>query len=312
VTSAEPAGESFESEARRGPDGLAAAVARVEADARAGMAPASRLLATLAGAGIGMPQDWTRALRHLVDSARLGSSWAQGQLQVLGSGEAAAPGDDRWGALAASVNIEAWTAPCDKRVLSTAPRAVAITAFLPPKIALWLIGLATGRVQPAMVYTPAGAGAVEDGSRSNSSMEFGVLNCDLVVLLTRQRIAKTINVPVGALENTQILHYAQGQRFAPHFDFLDPGLPEVAERGQRMVTVLVYLNDDFTGGETDFPRMGLRHRGAAGDALIFANLDPATGAGDRRTLHAGLPPTQGEKWLLSQWVRNRAKVASPG
>ena len=81
----------------------------------------------------------------------------------------------------------------------------------------------------------------------------------------------------------------------------------MAERGQRIVTFLIYLNEGFVGGETDFPRLGLRHKGAKGDALYFGNLDPA-GAPDPRTLHAGLPPTRGEKWLFSQWVRNRARV----
>jgi hypothetical protein len=58
------------------------------------------------------------------------------------------------------------------------------------------------------------------------------------------------------------------------------------------------------GGETDFPRLGIRHRGRKGDGLMFRNVD-AEGRGDYRTLHAGLPPTQGEKWLVSLWIRDR-------
>ena len=45
------------------------------------------------------------------------------------------------------------------------------------------------------------------------------------------------------------------------------------------------------------------HRGGRGDALVFFNLDEA-GQPDPRTLHAGLAPTRGEKWLLSQWIRD--------
>jgi hypothetical protein len=75
--------------------------------------------------------------------------------------------------------------------------------------------------------------------------------------------------------------------------------------GQRAFTVLVYLNEDLEGGETDFPRVGLRHRGRKGDALVFRNVD-AHGQPDRRTLHAGLSPSQGEKWVLSIWIRDRA------
>lgn len=288
------------------PGSLADAVARVEADARAGLPAASHLLATLSGAGVGMPQSWPAALSHLADAARGGSVSARGQLEVLGTVRGA-PGEDPWAALAASARIEDWTAPCTKRVLNESPRTVAIAGFLPTRACDWLIGLARGRVKPAQVYNPDGSPAVEAGARSNSFIEFGILNCDVVVLLVRQRIAATIGVPVGALENSQVLHYEVGQQFARHFDYLDPALPEVAERGQRIVTFLIYLNDGFDGGETDFPRLALRHKGAAGDALYFGNLD-ATGAPDPRTLHAGLPPTRGEKWLFSQWVRNRARV----
>jgi prolyl 4-hydroxylase len=76
-------------------------------------------------------------------------------------------------------------------------------------------------------------------------------------------------------------------------------------------TVLVYLNDDLEGGETEFLQLGLRHRGRKGDALMFRNVD-AEGQPDRRTLHAGRPPTQGEKWLLSVWIRDRALPPEDG
>jgi prolyl 4-hydroxylase len=289
-----------------GAGSLSEAVARVEADARDGLPAASHLLATLAAAGIGTPQSWPRAISHLVDAARGGSTLARGQLEVLGSDRGAAE-DDPWTALAASTRVADWMAPCEKRVLNASPRTVAIDGFLPRRACDWLIGLARGRVKPALVYNPDGSRAVQSGARSNSFVEFGILNCDVVALLIRQRIAATIGAPVGALENSQVLHYDVGEQFAPHFDYLDPALPEVAERGQRIMTFLIYLNDGFDGGETDFPRLGLRHKGAAGDALHFGNLDPAGGP-DPRTLHAGLPPTHGEKWLFSQWVRNRARV----
>ncbi len=282
------------------------AIAKVRADARAGVAEASCLLANLAGAGVGMPQSWPAALEHLAEAARRGSMSARGQLEALGSAEAKAA-EDRWGALAASVRISDWMAPCEKRVLNAAPRAVAIADFLPKPVCAWLIGLAQGRTEPARVYAADGGAAIEADARSNSSMEFGWLNCDVVLLLTRARIATTIGVPVGALENSQVLHYATGQQFTRHVDYLDPALPDVAERGQRIVTFLVYLNGGFGGGETDFPRLAVRHKGEAGGALYFANLDP-TGAPDPRSLHAGLPPTRGEKWLFSQWVRNRARI----
>jgi prolyl 4-hydroxylase len=71
------------------------------------------------------------------------------------------------------------------------------------------------------------------------------------------------------------------------------------------VTFLVYLNDDYADGQTEFPRLELSHKGQRGEALYFVNaLDG--GKADIRTLHAGRPPSAGEKWIVSQFVRNRA------
>jgi prolyl 4-hydroxylase len=93
-----------------------------------------------------------------------------------------------------------------------------------------------------------------------------------------------------------------------HSDFLPTNTPELRQeierRGQRAVTLLVYLNDDYDGGATEFPRIGLRFRGKQGDALIFRNID-ATGTPDYDSVHAGLPVERGEKWVLSQWMRTK-------
>jgi prolyl 4-hydroxylase len=149
---------------------------------------------------------------------------------------------------------------------------------------------------------------MQEPSRSNSAFPIGMGDLDLVVLLVRAKVAATAGVALQALEPLQILHYAPGQTFEAHYDFLDPAVPglaiEIARAGQRKATFLIYLNDEYEGGATDFPLLDLAYRGRTGDALMFANLD-ASGQPARDMLHAGLPPTAGEKWLFSQWIRER-------
>jgi hypothetical protein len=58
-------------------------------------------------------------------------------------------------------------------------------------------------------------------------------------------------------------------------------------------------------------KLNWRYRGAKGDAILFRNVD-STGAPDRATLHEGLAPTRGEKWLLSQWIRMPPRSRPPG
>jgi prolyl 4-hydroxylase len=110
-----------------------------------------------------------------------------------------------------------------------------------------------------------------------------------------------------------VLHYAPGEQFAPHYDFIDDSTPagrrEVAATGQRAVTFLAYLNDGYEGGETAFPLLGGRYKRNKGDALFYSNVTP-DGSPDRRTMHAGTPLKRGEKWLMSQWIRSRPTGAS--
>jgi hypothetical protein len=289
------------------PEAIPRAYAATEAAMRDGDPDAHALMALLRGAGVGAPQDWDLALDHLQAAATAGSEAAQGQLSALG--QAGLPND--WRALRASVTIGDWTAPSPKQVLSASPRIVVIDDFIGRAVCDWIIARGRGRTTPAMVFGDDVSAASTDTGRNNSAFEFAFLDLDLVMLLVRARIAATIGFPVAAFEPVQVLHYETGQRFARHHDYLDPGLPghaaDIARRGQRAVTFLIYLNDDFDAGETHFPHVGVRRRCAPGGALYFGNIDP-TGTPDRRTLHEGLAPTRGEKWLLSQWIRNLAVV----
>lgn len=149
-----------------------------------------------------------------------------------------------------------------------------------------------------------------DAARTNRFARLGLFDQPLELLLFKLRLARLVGQPVAHFEGTNILAYDPGQSFAVHHDFLDPAEPgftaELATRGQRVATVLVALYGDYSGGETAFPQLDLAWRGRTGEGLWFGNLD-AAGAPDRRTLHEGRPPSAGRKWLLSQWIRDRAQ-----
>jgi len=75
-------------------------------------------------------------------------------------------------------------------------------------------------------------------------------------------------------------------------------------RGQRIVTFLVYLNDDYVGGQTQFPRLDISHQGSTGEGFFFVNA-LADGSPDVRSLHAGRAPLSGQKWIISQFIKNQ-------
>ena len=272
----------------------------IRAAAHKGDAEAAYVCGMLAAQDNRLPDQWSVARECLTRAADRGWESAREQLSFL----------DR---IAAGGDPAVLTVALPVQAISDSPRIGVIEGFASREICDWLIAQARPRVSRAMVYDMAvGGGRVEE-ARSNSSVVFDLVHSDIVLMLIRKRIAATAGVLPAGLEATAVLHYAPGQQFEPHVDFLDPSVSgyaaDLAENGQRVATFLVYLNDDYEGGDTDFPEIGWRYRGRKGDALLFWNVDES-GAPDHRTLHAGMPPTTGEKWLLSQWLRRRPGMAS--
>ncbi len=268
-----------------------------------GDAEAACFAATLAAAGAWRPQSWDDAFDLLALAAERGSTLAQAQLRLLAY--AREPETD-WLSMRASVDVSPWMdAPARTPVCET-PRIRIAQGFISPDVCAWLVARARDKLQPAKMVDGFGATPRFTADRTNSDFIIDIVEADVVMTLVRARISAFIKLPTVAFEPPQVLHYAVGQELKPHFDFLTRGETAArdGEQGDRVATVLIYLNDGYEGGETDFPRAGFRHKGGEGDAIVFANVDLA-GKPDPLTLHAGLPPRRGEKWLFSQWVRDR-------
>ena len=259
--------------------------------AGAGDGEAAHRGALLAGIGLGRPHDLHEAMRRLRQAADLGHGPASDSLALLES----QPG-----------GLEAWLAPPPPRVVSQAPHVLVCDGFVSPAVCDWLIACARPHLVPARVYDlDTGEGRIED-IRSNTAHAFDLAGTDMVLVLLRERIARLAGLPVAGFEASQVLRYTPGQQFDWHVDFLDPATPghrdDLARRGQRIATCLVWLDDDHDGGETAFSAPDLKLRGRKGDAILWANVTP-DGRADPLSRHAGLPPTRGEKWVLSQWMR---------
>lgn len=277
----------------------------VEALAREGRADAARLAATIAAVGYGRARDWTVALDWLARAAEAGDASARAQLQLLTDADGSA-----WPALAQRVDVAAWSAARPIRLVVERPRIGVAEGFLEPRLCAWLIERAGPLQGASLVYDPLSGKGARNDARTNTVATFALLDLDLPLVLIRERIAATMGVAGANLERTSVFRYVVGQTFASHFDFLSPSPQlneEIARSGQRPVTFLVYLNDAFEAGETHFIVLDKKLRGGVGDALFFYNVDE-NGAPDPLTEHAGAPPTIGEKWLLSQFIRDRAQL----
>jgi hypothetical protein len=293
------------------PEDVRRAVGLLEAASEGGNSGASEVLALFEAMGIVAPKNWKRSFDLLALAAAQGSESARRQLLLL-----ATPGrppdisgDVDWKALTATISIDRLLGSPARIALSARPRIRVIEGFATIHECNWLIERVRPRLARALIFDETGAQIVDD-NRSNTGALFNVLQMDVVLEVLRNRIAAATRVPIALFEPTQILHYAVGEQFAPHYDFFDPENDSHRadlNLGQRIATFLVYLNDAFEGGETEFPSVGIRYRGRAGDAVFWANVDDQ-GRPDELSYHAGLPPLSGEKWILSQWIRDRMGV----
>ena len=282
-------------------------IALIDQAARAGKPDAAFLAATIASTSFWRPQNWEAAFDHLLHAAELGHDAGQSAMRILAAGPMAEPdtGSD-WRRMRTAIDLEAWATPPEPRLVREAPRVQVIENFLPRTACEWLITQARERLERATIYDKATGGTTKDSRRTNTQCDLDVEIGGVLTFVIRARISTITGRQDAAMEVPKVLHYSPGETFAEHFDYLNPEEPafarELATRGQRTDTFLIYLNDDFTGGETHFPELDIAHTGATGDALLFSNID-AHGQPDEATRHAGLPPTSGEKWLFSQWIR---------
>ncbi len=194
-----------------------------------------------------------------------------------------------------------------------APRIILFGGLLSNEECDQLVALAEPKLtRSTVVNTATGAYDVHP-DRTSRGGHFQRGENELVRRI-ESRISDLISFPVDHGEPIQILHYVPGAEYKPHFDYFDPTHPGneqvLAMGGQRVATLVMYLNDVEAGGSTVFPEVGIDVLPKKGNAVYFAyttddnQLDP-------RSLHGGSPVQAGEKWIATKWIRQRP-YARPG
>jgi prolyl 4-hydroxylase len=140
----------------------------------------------------------------------------------------------------------------------------------------------------------------------NSYGTFFALNENEFIARLDKRIASVMHWPAENGEGIQILNYKVGGEYKPHFDYFPPNgtgsVPHLAQGGQRVSTLVMYLNDVEEGGETAFPDIGLVVTPKKGSAVYFEYCNSHSQV-DPLSLHSGMPVHTGEKWIATKWMR---------
>jgi len=146
--------------------------------------------------------------------------------------------------------------------------------------------------------------------RSSYGTYFHIAENDFIASIDR-RLSELLRWPIDRAEGIQILRYEMGGEYRPHFDYFPPeqqgSASHMANGGQRVATLIMYLNDVEAGGETIFPEIGLSVTPRRGHAVYFGYCD-SLGRVDPLTLHGGAPVGAGEKWIATKWLRQDRRV----
>jgi prolyl 4-hydroxylase len=170
-----------------------------------------------------------------------------------------------------------------------------------------LIRLSANKMHRSTTVDPI-SGKHEVIADRSSEGTFFALNADPFIARLDRRISEVMNWPVENGEGLQILHYGVGGEYKPHFDYFPPEDPgshvQMTIGGQRVSTMVMYLNEVEEGGTTIFPEIGLEVVPKKGSAVYFEYTNSHNQL-DRLTLHGGSPVTRGEKWIVTKWMRQR-------
>ena len=251
--------------------------------------PTAAVFATnLIASGVAGERDWPRALARLAQEATKDKDRARALTLIE--------------AMALDFAGEPQALP-EPEVISDQPRIRIFRQLFTPTECDYLLKVAEGLYQPSMVYNAARQ-LVRDPIRTSDGATLHWLVEDPAVHALLRRIGKATGTDASQGEASQVLRYQPGQEYKPHYDYFDPNQPGtvniVKRGGQRVGTVVMYLNTPEQGGATVFPDVGLDVHAVAGNAVFFAYPTPTPST---LSLHGGAPVVKGEKWVATKWMR---------
>lgn len=166
--------------------------------------------------------------------------------------------------------------------------------------------VATPRLRRATVFNKK-TGELENAHYRVSKSAWLESEDDEVVARVNRRIGAVTGLEMSTAEPLQIANYGMAGQYEHHLDFGDPGSPlDVSPNGNRVATVLIYLNDVSRGGYTVFTRAKTFVSPSMGDAVFWYNLK-RSGKGDYETEHAACPVLCGNKWVANKWLHIRGQ-----
>ncbi|KAI8054347.1 hypothetical protein BDF22DRAFT_678644 [Syncephalis plumigaleata] len=174
--------------------------------------------------------------------------------------------------------------------------------FLKPGEADHIINVSRSRMERSHVQADDG---VSISSQRTSTQTFLPFDHDKVTACILMRTIGFFQIPAEDIESLQVIRYLPGQEYQTHYDFMRNDEQLMASewtrvKGQRIATMIIYLQEPIAGGNTTFPSLDLSVKAQKNEGLFWYNLNQE-GVEDWRTNHRGDPVVEGEKWAMNLW-----------
>ena len=244
--------------------------------------------------------------RDAVLQAMLTAGWSHQVASEALTETPSAPVPVPWPAAAcSSLRLDAGDRQVAISTVMRTPDVLVLDDLLNDDECLALIAAAKPRLQRSLTVALETGGEEVHSDRTSDGMFF-TRGENAVVAVIEARIAKLLGWPVENGEGLQVLRYGPGTEYKPHYDYFDPAEPGtaaiLARGGQRVATLIMYLQEPDQGGATEFPDLRLQVVPRRGSAVFFSysQAHPCS-----QTLHGGMPVLAGEKWIATKWLRER-------
>lgn len=180
------------------------------------------------------------------------------------------------------------------------PVIVLLDNFMSEEECDTLIKLTDGRIDRSRVSAADGSDVIDD-YRTSYGAGFSRSENEFIDMLDK-RTSELMNWPTSRAEGIQVMHYKVGCEYRSHMDYFSAETAGPA--GNRVSTLVMYLNEVEDGGSTFFPTLNLSVIPKKGGAAYFEYCNDA-GQLDPESIHAGSPVISGEKWIATKWMRER-------
>lgn len=143
--------------------------------------------------------------------------------------------------------------------------------------------------------------SIQNSNRTSSSIGLSLFISNFTEIFT-QKISDLTNQPINLFQELEALKYEVGEKFKPHYDrYNNTDERVIGSRGQRIATNVLYLNDDYNGGELVFPKLKIEIKPKK-NSLVHFNWNDDNW---KYTIHGSKQIKTGTKYCMTCWIKEK-------